>query len=195
MNWIECNDIFNAVYSFVRASYITNWFSTKTKTRSVSENITEDESLSMTKTEEPQGQTNENTKEITGTNSETVSESVERADESDVMDKIRLDIEEKFPYLMASVCSNLAQLDRDYRKLKGYRSQPTFSEFMIESTDEFPLSERFVFSAIMYISSMVLMDVDEKKSDEYYDKYACSVSKIISEMPFEQGKTVEKYPY
>ncbi len=195
MEWVECKDIFNAVYSYVRASYISNWFSSKVKSRTVSESGTEDENLAMTKTDEPQGETNVNSKETTSTNTETVSESVQREDESEVMDKIQLDIEEKFPFALASVCTDLATLDKEYRALKGYRSQPNFSEYTIGVAEDFPLCERFVFPAIMYVSSMVLIDIDEDKSDDFYDKYATSVARITSEIPFEQLKTVEKYPY
>ena len=195
MEWVECKDIFNAVYSYVRASYIANWFSSKVKSRTVSESATEEENLAMTKTDEPQGETNVNSKETSGTNTETVSESINREEESEVIDKIQLDIEEKFPFAIASVCSNLAAIDKEYRSLKGYRNQPIFSEHMIEISEDFPLCERFVFPAIMYVSSMVLIDIDEEKSDDFYDKYATSVSEIISELPYQQLKTVEKYPY
>ena len=195
MEWIECKDIFNAVYTYVKASYISNWFSTKVKSRTVSESSTEDENLTMAKTDDPVGETNVNTKEISETNTETVSESISREEESKVMDQIQLDLEEKFPFALASVCSNLSTIDKEYRKLKGYRLQPKFSEFMIELTEDFPLCERFAFPAIMYVSSMVLMDIDEKRSDDFYDKYATSVSMIISELPSQQLETVEKYPY
>ena len=195
MEWVECKDIFNAVYTYVRASYISNWFSSKVKSRTVNESATEDENLVMSKTDEPQGETNVNSKETSATNTETVSESINREDESEVMDKIQLDIEEKFPFALASVCSNLATLDKEYRELKGYRGQPNFSEFMIEISEDFPLCERFVFPAIMYISSMVLIDIDEKRSDDFYDKYATSVSQIITELPYQQLNTTEKYPY
>ena len=195
MEWVKCKDIFKAVYTYVKASYISSWFSSKVKSRTVNESATEDENLVMTKTDEPQGETNVNSKEISNSNTETVSESINREDESEVMDKIQLDIEEKFPFAIASFCSNVATIDREYRKFKGYRTQPSFSEYMIEISEDFPLCERFVFPAIMYISSIILMDIDEKRSEDFYDKYAASVSQIVSELPYQQLKTVEKYPY
>ena len=192
---IECRDILNSVYTYVRGSYISKLYSTKLKSRSFSENINEDENLKMTKTTDPESETNINSKEIIGSNTETVKESVERMNESDVADKIRMDIDEKFPFALAWDCSNLALLDREYRKIKGYDAQPHFSEYLIEATDEFPLSDRFAFPVTMYISSMVLIDIDERRSDDFYDKYASSISKIMSEMPLEGNSTVEKYPY
>lgn len=195
MDVVECRDIFNAVYINVRATYISNLYSSKLKSREVNESINEDENLNMTKTSDPENETNINSKEIIGNNSETIRESVDRKAESEVAAKIRADIDEKIPFALAAVCSELARLDREYRKINGYEEQPQFSEFMIEVFEDFPLSQRFAFSAIMYLCSMMLIDIDEKKSDDFYDKYAASVAKIISELPFESQKTVEKYPY
>lgn len=195
MEWIECREIFNGVYTYVRESYIANWFSSKVKDRSVSESVNEDENLSMTKTDEPQSQTDINARDVTKTNTENVSESVKRAEESEVMDKIQLDVEEKFPFALATLCCNLAAMDREYRAMKGYRAQPSFSEYFIDVEEDFPLCDRFVFPAIMYVSSMVLMDIDEDRSDDLYDKYATCVSQIASEFPPEILGTVEKYPY
>ncbi len=192
---VECRDIFNAVYTYVRSSYISNLFSSKVKSTMSNESIDESEDLTMTKTSEPASETNVNSREVVGTNTEIVKETVERMDENTVADKIRIDLEEKFPFALASVCSNLATIDREYRKFKNEGEQPKFSEYLIEVTDDFPLADRFVFPAIMYISSMVLIDIDEKRSDDYYDKYASSVTQIVSELPFENGKMAEKYPY
>lgn len=195
MAGVECRDIFNAVYTYVRASYISALFSSKVKTKTSSESVSEDENLQMTKTGEPLSETNVNTKEISGTNTETVKETLERKEETEVADKIRMDLDEKFPFALASVCSNLAKIDKEYRKMKGYVTQPKFSEYIIEASDEFPLSDRFIFPAVMYVSSMMLIDIDEKRSDDYYDKYASSVSQIVSELSSEGRKIVEKYPY
>lgn len=195
MEWVECKDIFNAVYVYVKQSYITRFFSTKVKNTTVSESISEDENLVMTETSDPQGESNINTRKTAGTNSETVMESINREDESKIIAQIQLDIEEKFPFALASLCCNLAKIDKKYRALKGYREQPVFSECIINVTDDFPLCERFVFPAIMYVSSMVLMDIDEERSDDLYDKYATSVAQIISELPAEKSSIVEKYPY
>lgn len=192
---ISCRDIFNAVYIYVRGSYISSLFSSKVKSKTASDSVNEDENLQKTKMDDVQRETQVNTKETLGTNTETVTESVDRMEETEVADKIRMDIDEKFPFALASVCANLAAIDREYRKIKGEEAQPKFSEYIIETSEKFPLCDRFVFPAIMYVSSIVLMDIDEKKSDDFYDKYAYAVSEIVSELPFEPKNTVEKYPY
>lgn len=195
MATVECRDIFNAVYTYVKGSYISSLFSSKTKDHTVSENINEDENLKKTKATDSTSETNVNLKETVNTLTENTTESIKRMDEAKVADQIRMDLDEKFPFALASVCSNLAMLDKEYRRYKSYDGQPSFSAYIIETSDDFPLCDRFVFPAIMYVSSMVLIDIDEKRSDEYYDKYATSVAQIIAEMPNNLEKTVEKYPY
>lgn len=192
---VECRDIFNAVYTYVRGSYISNFYSSKVKTTIENNLHTEDCDEETTKNVEMEMDCSRYQKEISKDTNVSIKEKTERDDEGKVADKIRVDIEEKFPFALASVCSNLAVIDKEYRKIKEMDEQPDFSEYILEVDDEFPLADRFVFPAIMYVTSMVLIDVDEKKSDDYYEKYASSVSKIISELHFDMGTTVEKYPY
>ena len=192
---VECRDIFNAVYTYVRGSYISNLYSSKVKTTIENAQDVEDGSDETTTHGENNTKSNRYQKENYKDINLSVKEKTERDDESKVADKIRMDIDEKFPFALASVCSNLAVIDKEYRKIKEMDEQPDFSEYILEVDDEFPLADRFVFPAIMYVTSMVLIDVDEKKSDDYYEKYASSVSKIISELHFDMGTTVEKYPY
>lgn len=89
----------------------------------------------------------------------------------------------------------MPRLIENTEALRAYDAQTEFSEFVIDVIDEFPLSERFAFPCIMFVSSMILIDIDEDKSDTFYDKYATAVSLITSEIPFECGSTAEKYPY
>ncbi len=53
------------------------------------------------------------------------------------------DYAERAPYLLAAFCCEAAQIDRLYRKTKGYGKQPEFGSVMIELASPFPLSPRF----------------------------------------------------
>ncbi len=192
---LNCIDIFDAVYVNVKRSYLAEYDAVKIKNKTVSESNTEDERLTKTELSDPVTVTNINSLEAEGATTETVRESVERVEEASVVADIRQEIEEKFPFIMASFCGNLAKLDEIYRKLRGDDPQPEFSSYFIDVSDDFPLSERFVFAAIMYASSLVLIDLNEKKSDDFYEKYVDSVSGIANEIGFLSGSTVEKYPY
>ncbi len=188
-------DIFEGVYSQTKRTFLSSFDYTKVKSKTVSELVTEDENLSMSRQSEPFTETNINVRESEETATETVRESIERVNENDVIAKIRMELEEKFPYALGAVCSNLAALDRRYREFKGEDPQEEFSEYFIDVSDTFPLCERFAHPCTMYICSMVTSDVDGKVSDAFFDKYARAVKKILSEVPFECGSTAEKYPY
>ena len=133
--------------------------------------------------------------ESSASSTETVREYVEKGDNNARVLEIRSELEEKFPFALGAVCSNLATLDMAYRKVHGYDEQGEFSHYFIDLLDEFPLCERFVHACIMFVSSMVIIDIDDKKSDDFYDKYASAVSTIQGEIPFESVLTVEKYSY
>ncbi len=193
MSKVTCQDIFNGVYINVKGCYIEKLYSTKKKATTYTKNINEDENHE--KVDKSALATVVNIDSLVSDTSyqETVSESLDRKEESEVMSQIRLDLDEKFPYIIASFCSNSSNLDKAYRKYMGLEEQNEFSAYMIEQSEVFPLSERFIYPCIMYVSSMALIDIDEKMSDMFYGKYSTLLSSIVREIPFECLKTVEKY--
>jgi len=192
---IDCLDIFDAVYSNVKKIYLHNYDSIKVKSKTVTQNSAEDEQKSKATVSDPATVTEINSVESEGSVTETVKESVERVDKTEAIAEIRKEIEEKFLFALAAACSDLAKLDKLYRKINAEESQPVFSHYYIGKGEKFPLCERFVFSCIMFISSMAIIDIDEKRSDVFYAKYADSVASISNELSFSTEKIVEKYPY
>ena len=195
MAGVSCKDILNAVYVNVRGSYVENLYSANVQSKTVSEKNSQDENLQMSATVEPKGETNVNSKESTGSITQMVRERVERSALDEVEVDIRIDVEERFPYALGAVCENLALLDREYRSENGLDAQKKFSCFMIDIGDEFPLCEKFAFPCVMFVSSMLLLDIDEKKSDLFYSKYAKAVASIVAQMPTKSVSIAEKYPY
>ena len=186
-------DIFEAVFLNVKRSFLENYDITRVKSRTVEQAASEEENLKSTTAAETATRIDLNTRDASDSVTETVKESVERVSEDDVISDIRAFLEEKFPFALAAVCNDLRVLDVSWRKFCGLAEQATFSGLFIDVTDEFPLSERFVYPVVMFISSMVLIDVNEKRSDAFYGKYADAVAKICAETPFEVGSTVQKY--
>ena len=156
MSEILCRDIFNGVYINVRSAYIDALYSVKTKSKVSSKSVSSLENLISNRLDNDQGDKDVRQGEDETLLNETVSERLEREEESEVASKIRSDIEEKFPFAMAFVCSDLSTVDKAYRRWKGLEEQPEFSEIALETTDPFPLSQRFALPCVMFISSMVL---------------------------------------
>lgn len=135
------------------------------------------------------------TKGISKVRNETVRESVEKTLAEDAEIKIRGELEERFPYILASVCNELEVLDGEYRRARGLEAGEAVNEFFIGLDDPFPLSDCFAFPCAMYTSSMFLIDFDGDKSDEFFAKYCDRVSAIRANIPFSSAPTAEKYPY
>ena len=190
-----CRDILDGVWTHVRDIYVHHFYTTKVKTGTSNENESVDEELKMTGYDDPKSETNINIRESTGVTTETVKETIEREHDDQTLMDIRYELEQKLPYALATVCCDLAELDRMYRKKKTLDLQASFSEYLLDIGDDFPLCDRFFFPCVMFVASMALIDIDDEKSDDFYDKYATSVSQIASELPFECASTVERYPY
>ena len=122
-------------------------------------------------------------------------ESVEKTIPESASLEIREELEERFPFILASVCAELQTLDAEYRRSKGKKEQDEYSEFFISLDDLFPLCDKFSFPCAMYACSMFLIDCDSDASDRFFEKYSDAVSEISSKISFELKQTVEKYPY
>lgn len=188
-------DIFEGVFRNTKRSFISSFDYAKVKSKTVQKNGSEDENISVSRTSSPYTETRIEERGSSDASTETVRESIERVNETEVVSKIRKELEEKFPYALGAVCGNLATLDMLYRSFKVEDPQGEFSDYFIDVTDSFPLCERFAHPCTMYVCSMVLSDVDAKQSDAFYDKYVRAVKRIAAEIPFECADTVEKYPY
>lgn len=109
--------------------------------------------------------------------------------------EIREELEERFPFILASVCAELGTLDKEYRRSTGQGEQEGYSEFFIGIDDLFPLCEKFSFPCAMYVSSMFLIDSDSEASDRFFERYSDAVSEISSKIAWESAQTLQKYPY
>jgi hypothetical protein len=192
---MDCRDVLDAVYVHTKDTYIAKFYTREVKSKTLSENQDINENLKKTVVEDPRAETNTNFQESNTDVSETVKSSVERTPESEIKLEIRKVVQEKFPYALASVCSDLATLDKMYRAFKNHGEQHEFCEYILDVGDEFPLSDRFVFPCVMFVCSVILADLDEKRSDYFYKRYVKATEAIVSEIPMEAHPIKEKYSY
>lgn len=192
---LECRDIFEAVYYNVKGIILASLDSVKVKSRTVSESATEDENGSKCTLDNPVTQTTVSEVKSSESSTETVRESVERESGSAVEGRIRLDLQERFPYAMAAVCAVLSQLDKEYRLWRGYDEQGEISGISVPLSEYFPLSDRFASAATLYISSLFLIGVDDGASEKLFGKYTDAVAHISAEIPWECKATARKYRF
>ena len=88
------------------------------------------------------------------------------------------DYEERAPYLIASFCSLAKSTDKSIRKAEGLDAQPKFSPVFISLDDQFPLCDRLMPSAAVYVAAMLVIDEDADLSDSLYDKYCDSMATL-----------------
>ena len=120
-------------------------------------------------------------------------EKTEKIVPDDALLEIREELEERFPFILASACADLGTLDKEYRRSTGDEGQGEYSEFFIGLDDLFPLSEKFSFPCAMYTCSMFLIDCDGDKSDAFFERYSDAVSEISSKIAWETGQIAQKY--
>ena len=105
------------------------------------------------------------------------------------------DYAERAPYLIATFCSDAAQMDRDYRETHKLPAQEEFNEVYLPLEQNFPLYKRFSRPAVFYLASMLVIEENEALSERMFEIYCDALSTAVSEIPFKKGKTVDIYPY
>lgn len=108
--------------------------------------------------------------------------------------EVREGLEERFPFILASVCAELGTLDKEYRRSEGEGEQEEYSEFFIGLDDVFPLCDKFSFPCAMYVCSMFMIDSDSEVSDKFFERYSDAVSEISSKIAWDLSTTTQKYP-
>lgn len=92
------------------------------------------------------------------------------------------DYEARAPYLLAAFCSTVKSLDKQVRKAEGLISQSSFSPVCLLLNQSFPLCDRLVPAAALYIASMLVIDEDSSLSDSLYDKYCDNIASLAAEV-------------
>ena len=93
------------------------------------------------------------------------------------------DYEERAPYLIATFCSEMRELNEKLARAKGTAS-PELSECVCLALDEkFPLADRFSSAASLYLAAMLILEYDEDRSDKLYAQFSDAVSRIADGIP------------
>jgi hypothetical protein len=105
------------------------------------------------------------------------------------------DLEDRAPYILASFCSEVFEIDRLARRLLDLSSGSAteFSRTFLPLDGEFPLLERFASAAAKYLAAMLIIDEDSELSDKLYDMYCDSMATLQSQLPSVIEKIVNKY--
>ena len=103
------------------------------------------------------------------------------------------DYEERAPYLIATFCNEITEIDNAVRKALGIEKKSEFDRVWLDLEEEFPMLDRFVSVAAKYLAAMLVIDEDTDLSDKLYEMYCDAISAIRSQIPCIIEKTANRY--
>ena len=103
------------------------------------------------------------------------------------------DFEERAPYLIATFCAEVFEIDKVIRKMLGLTFSEEFRATYLSLDGEFPLLDRFASVAAKYLAAMLIIDEDGDLSDKLYGAYCDSMAAIQDRLPSVIEKIANKY--
>ncbi len=103
------------------------------------------------------------------------------------------DYEERAPYLLASFCNEVCEIDRAARRALGLEDTPSFNRVFLSLDSDFPLLDKFIAVAAKYIAAMLIIDENGDLSDTLFHMYCEGIERIRSEIPFILEGIANKY--
>lgn len=103
------------------------------------------------------------------------------------------DYEERAPYILASFCNEVSDIDALFRKHLNLPAVSKFENFFLDLEADFPLLEKFAATAAKYLAAMLVIDEDSELSDRLFAMYCDAISLIKNELPMSLEKIVDKY--
>lgn len=103
------------------------------------------------------------------------------------------DFEERAPYLLASFCGEVLDLNRHLCEALGKSPLTEFERVWIPLEENFPLADRLAPIACLYLAAMLILDEDAEISDKLYARYCEKITALWHEIPAMLHKIKDKY--
>lgn len=103
------------------------------------------------------------------------------------------DYEERAPYLIATFCSEMCELNERLCRAKGTTVSELAECVCLELDQAFPLSTRFSSAASLYLAAMLILESDEDRSDKLYARFSDAISRIADGIPAALESIVDRY--
>lgn len=88
------------------------------------------------------------------------------------------DYEERAPYVIASFCAQVTDVDKRIRILEELDAAPDFNRLRLDLDKDFPLCDKLLGCASLYLAAILLSDDDYELADSFYDKYCDSIATL-----------------
>ncbi len=103
------------------------------------------------------------------------------------------DYEERAPYILAVLCTELEYLDASLRDFTGESRGESFEGVYLDLERSFPLLDRLSGAAALYLASMLVSDTNSTLSDSLFAKYCDCVSSVGDYLAGQSESIVNKY--
>jgi hypothetical protein len=88
------------------------------------------------------------------------------------------DYEERAPYVIASFCTQATDVDKRIRLIENMEEVGDFNKLYLDLDSDFPLCDKLLSCASLYLAAMLLSDNDYELADSFYDKYCDAIATV-----------------
>ena len=103
------------------------------------------------------------------------------------------DFEDRAPFLISAFCFDVLEIDSVLRRLLGIKPLEDFNRVYLPLDEDFPLVDKLAYPAAKYLAAMLVIDENPGLSDNLYEKYCDSISRLRSEIPCVSESIKNKY--
>ncbi len=103
------------------------------------------------------------------------------------------DYEERAPYILASFCNEMLELDKAIRTFLELKPSSLTPTVWLDLEADFPLLDRFFSLAAKHLAAMLIIDEDGELSDKLYNMYCEGIALITKELPARLESIINKY--
>lgn len=103
------------------------------------------------------------------------------------------DYEERAPYLLATLISQLSALDAALRDSLGVAGNKITPSVFVGLDEEFPLCDSLYGSAVYYLAAMLVIDENETLYERLFALYSDSISLLQDSQAFKTHPIVDVY--
>ncbi len=93
------------------------------------------------------------------------------------------DYEERAPYLLAAVSTQLAPMDRAVREAAGEDIPAYPNTVYLGLDEEFPLTQRLLPAALYYVGAMLVIDENEEMYEDLFALFSDAMAKLRATLP------------
>ena len=103
------------------------------------------------------------------------------------------DYEERAAYILATLISECAAVDKQYRLANGFKAVTYTPVACVELDDAFTLCEALIPIAVYYLSAILVLDENEDMSEKFFSLYTDALTSFLSGLHHTSQPIADRY--